>query len=899
MDQKRVCRLVLMLCAFLFAVPGMAESSLLNGKWHLESPKESSVKKEKEAVRIRVLSERRQHGAYQKTLNLPEGKDYVFSARVSGDRAGMAYLSVKLFRDNREIRRFSSPLNPAFSRTLSVAFSTKESGRVQILLRTIHSRENVGSEAVFRDLKLEEKTIPVPAELEIVPGYEVCSIYLNFLSSVSEEQFRAAVSFREKGRTEWLPALDLVFVPTEKAARGSIVRLREGTEYEGKLDISDAGKTKTRIFRFRTKSPSVPIAKTIVLNPKNFRGHLLVQEEGSPDGYVRYTAEPGFTLRGTPGKKEVVLLDNAKYVILDGLTIRGHQNEHGIHVQGGEHLQILNCDISGYSRIGTRRPELDGKYFDEKNRAYNYHSGIRIRRASDVLVERNYIHDPAASTNPWFYSHPAGPNAVFVEQVASLALRYNDFIGNDRTRWNDAVEGGGNGLVNGGFFRDGEIKGNYFVLSNDDGIELDGGQMNCRMFGNRIEATFCGVSTAPCLKGPSYIFGNLFAHPGDVFGQSNVALKNNFGNSKCGVGRIFFFNNTIAGDSGGVSFFNASGKEGIKAVFINNLFALLSRNAFYESVFKDPLYLSSNLFSGRNAWKESFAGMAKTGKPSLWTEVRFAAPGRGNFSLAADSPGAGASERIPNFQETRADLGAPCAEALPLRPLGFRTEKSFLKFDEQKRSDTVILRAAPDFRGRFRIVKNETTDYLSVTPSEGTIEPGKTITLHVRIDPSKLTEARMHKAVFLVRSESGLSRPVFCETDNSRNAALAAKSRKNVIYASSVSPQTDKRQSLVFRIPKSGRYYLFVFDKGTSYAVNVSVNGGSPERFPFYAPAATKSAWSWKALRTGRFPNRPFELKQGETFRVDLHQRANFRYDVRNAALAADPEDLLFAPLVE
>ena len=77
MDLKHVCRLVLMLCAFLFAVPGMAESSLLNGKWHWESLKESSVKKEKEAVRIRVLSEWRQHGAYQKTLSLPEGKEYV------------------------------------------------------------------------------------------------------------------------------------------------------------------------------------------------------------------------------------------------------------------------------------------------------------------------------------------------------------------------------------------------------------------------------------------------------------------------------------------------------------------------------------------------------------------------------------------------------------------------------------------------------------------------------------------------------------------------------------------------------------------------------------------------------------------------------------------------------
>ena len=263
MKQNRFDRLGLILSVFLFAVPGIADSPLLSGNWQSGTPKESDVKVENEAVRIRVLSEQNQHGAYQKMLTLPEGKEYVFSARVSGDRAGMAYLSVKLFRGNREIRRFSSPLNQAFSRTLSVAFSTKESGNMQILLRTIHSRENVGAEAVFRDLKLEEKTPPVTAELEIVPGYEVCSIYLNSLSSSSGEQFRGSVFFREKGAAQWLPALDLVFVPTEKTARGSIVKLREGTEYEGKLEISDAGTTKIRHFRFRTKSPSVPIAKPL------------------------------------------------------------------------------------------------------------------------------------------------------------------------------------------------------------------------------------------------------------------------------------------------------------------------------------------------------------------------------------------------------------------------------------------------------------------------------------------------------------------------------------------------------------------------------------------------------------------------------------------------------------
>ena len=86
MRYDRVSLGGLMLGVCLFAAAGFAEESHLNGKWHLDSPEESSVKREKGAVRIRVLAERKMHGAYQKMLKLPEGKEYVFSARVSGDR---------------------------------------------------------------------------------------------------------------------------------------------------------------------------------------------------------------------------------------------------------------------------------------------------------------------------------------------------------------------------------------------------------------------------------------------------------------------------------------------------------------------------------------------------------------------------------------------------------------------------------------------------------------------------------------------------------------------------------------------------------------------------------------------------------------------------------------------
>lgn len=890
-----------LICAVLAASVFCAADSLLSGKWHNNAPKQTTVNVENETVCIRVDGTLPLHGSWQRSIQLPKNRDYVFSADVSGDQPNIAYLSVKLFRNKKEIARFSSRRNETFKRNLAVPFSTKDADKVQLLLRTILQPEFAGGKAFFRNLKLEEKKPAPPpapaARLEIVPGYEVCSFYLNRLNANAENQFRCRVSYRKKGTAGWLPALDPVFIPPEKAARGSIVKLQENTEYELKLEISDAGKNETEIVPFRTKTPDVPVARTVVLNKNNFKGHLVIQDEGSPAGYIRYTAAPGFVLRGIPGKQEVILLDQAKYVILDGLTIRGNDNMHALHVAGGNHLQIVNCDIAGYSLTGTHRPELDGKYFNEKNRPLNYHSGIRIRHAADVLVERNYIHDPKAPTNPWFYSHPAGPNAVFVEHAAALAMRYNDFIGNDLTRWNDAVEGGGNGHEWGGFFRDGEIKGNYFVLANDDGIELDGGQMNARMFQNKIEYTFCGVSTAACMKGPSYIFENLFVNPGDVFDRSNAALKNNLGNRLCGVGRIFYFNNTAAGRFVGASQFNASGKEGTKAVFINNVFALPGRSLFYDAVFRDPLYFSNNMLYGRALPQEAFYKNARHGKPSILTEARFTAPERGNFSLKAGTAGIGASEEIPNFQTKGSDLGAPAE--LPYRPLGFHTDKSALQFNGQKLTDTVTVSANQNWKGCFRVMKNDATDYLSVNPSNGVLNPGASVVLTVTVDPSKLKLAKEHKAVFLIRAENGLSRPVSFTMDNSRDATLAKQARQNVIYASSISKQNNGRQTIEFKVPRTGRYYLFAFTSGSTYAVNASFNGSPMTKAVFFSPGMSRPGKSWKGLHPAQSPNRPFGLKQGETFRIDVEQRANFKYSIYNAALAATPEELLFAPEVE
>lgn len=758
-------------------------------------------------------------------------------------------------------------------------------------------QKNAGKKIRFRNRAPEAEK-----RFETVPGYENCSLYLNFCKAASGKEFEGKVFYREKGTSGWLSALDLVYIPQEKAARSSIVKLQENTAYELKLELNDNQKKEVLYSGFRTKNSNVPVGKTVVLNRDNFKGHLVIDAGGSPDGYIRYTAAPGFILNGVPGKGEVIFVKGARYVILDGLTVRGNSNKNGILISGGSDVQVLNCDISGYSLAGTHRPELDGKYYNEKRKALNYHSGIYLKNTKDVLVERCYIHDPAAPTNPWFYSHPAGPNAVMADKVAGLVLRYNDFVGNDLTRWNDAVEGGANGFPDGGPNRDAEIKGNYFALSNDDGIELDGGQMNTRMYYNKFENTFCGVSTAPCLLGPSYVFYNLFTNPGDQFEQSNAAFKNNHGTP--GYGRVHFIGNTAVGDFSGISRFNGVGKDSLKGVFYNNLFAV-SRNLSYKTVFDDCLYFSRNLLwtsnsGARNQMREFLK--LPTVKESLneFREPVFVHRESGDYRLRDDSPGKNSAVSVPNFQARRnADIGAVQEFELPYRPLGFRTGKAELQFDRNNLSGDVTLSADETFNGKFRIVKNFSADFLTVTPSEGELTPGKKIRLNVVVHPGKLKIAKKHKTVFLVRSETGLSRPVSVVYDNSKDSALAERARKNVIYAETVSPQNSGGCTLEFKVAKTGKFYVFVFVKDAPYAVNMSTDGKEFLKGKLYG--RRYSGWHWCALlpEKAQEPNRPFDLRAGETFKLYLKQRWNYQYQIKNAALAATPEEMLYAPEVE
>ena len=353
-----------------------------------------------------------------------------------------------------------------------------------------------------------------------------CSCSVEFL--VGEPVDGLRLECRKDG--EWVawPDDEWRFRPVSKSYRASVRDLDEDTEYEVRL--VDGNGACVKAARFRTWSSEVPVAKTVVLTadgplPKT------ISDKGTADGWIRYTAAPGTVLDFGDGDADALRLDGAQFVLLDGLTIRGTRGRRVFAMQNCRNVRIRNCDISRWGRTGTPRFDWAGRNYapgmSEKDYGINFDAAIEIGAGCfGVVVERCFIHDPRGRANSWRYSHPAGPEAVLLAKpVGSTVIRWNDFIGSDTHRFNDAVEGIGNFQPDGGFNRSADVYGNFMAFCNDDCIELDGGQRNVRCFGNRFEAALCGVSVQGCMVGPSYVYRNLFSGMCGEFGEWGQTVK--------------------------------------------------------------------------------------------------------------------------------------------------------------------------------------------------------------------------------------------------------------------------------------------------------------------------------------------------------------------------------------
>jgi Right handed beta helix region len=702
----------------------------------------------------------------------------------------------------------------------------------------------------LEEIKKYQKPPKDRKPFELVPLFNSCAYYF-----ITPKKEAVNALYRKKGG-EWQKVLTPVWINEEQMYRGSIVGLDENTDYE--FRILD-GKKILGTKSFKTWSPKVPIAKTIVLNSKNFKGYLKIYAKGSPDGWIKYTSAPGFVLKNN-GERPLITLIRAKYIIFEGLTLQGGSSS-AVVVSDCDSVRFINCDISGWGRIGVQRFDKDGKYYTKKGRAINNDAGIYLKTSKNTVVERCYFHDPRNTANSWRYSHPAGPEGMMIAFPESTVVRYNDIIGSDEHRWNDGIEGSGNFYKNGGFNRDADIYGNMITMANDDCVEIDGGQQNVRVFLNKFENALCSVSIQGCMAGPSYVYRNLIANMGDEFGKAGQLIKSS--SHYAGKDAVsFIFNNTVLGDG--------------KSLPLHRLFKIVAKNNIFSGTTgiggRRSCKLAETDYNLVTAEKKSYEKHGIFGKYPKFKDEK-----AGLFTPVESCSTVGKGVAIDNFTSgEKIDIGAfQQGEKLilPYRPIPVSLNKYQLNFSpENSKAQTVTATiGGKNFSSEYKIRKNNVFKWFTVTPASGKLISGKKINFTVKLKPELMKERSIYKGVFLIRLKNGYSRPVsiYAKTDVEQ---LVKPSNKGIftLYLEAEKPISsescqvledskassakyikleDKKKAPVeysFDIPKDGIYFILMRVKSKRPARgHYSMKFGIDNKTLKNAHLKNNESWCW------------------------------------------------------
>ncbi|RMD85333.1 MAG: right-handed parallel beta-helix repeat-containing protein, partial [Lentisphaerae bacterium] len=684
--------------------------------------------------------------------------------------------------------------------------------------------------------------------------------------------------------------------------RTSLFFLKAGTRYEIQA-VNTTDKSVLERATFTTWPAQPPVGKTVLLDKP---GPIAISEGGTAGAWVRYTASPGTVIDGGEEEEAAITIENKAYVILENLAIRGGRR-HGIRLKNVHHVIVRNCDIAGYGRIGQLR---NGRAYDADGKPINYDAGVYLDGVHHLTIEHCYIHDPRNRANHWGYGHPLGPTGIFVHvaEPGGLVIRYNDIIGSQEHRWNDAIEGYGNGKLYGGPRCDADIYGNFLAFANDDGIELDGGQRNIRFYGNKIEGALCGISTAPNLVGPTFIHHNLVVNLGDERGFCGSVIKNG-GGSTYSHGVSCFYHNTFVTAGKGISAVGF-GRDKNRGMFLgisrNNIIMTTSAGIYdpYTPIVNDFDY---DLFACPDGSEGYFKLSLPFENHAIFEDPAFLAPQTGDFRLRPDSPAKGSAVPVAGFHPMQAatenipslNRGAFCGYAsypfLPWRKVPAIPSATQLILDVPqetgKATATLTLKpVAGESQGhRFRILKNSVFDWLKVSPAEGELSPTEALTLSIEATSPKNTQIPLIPGAILIKFADGSSIPVtiylrkVTTTWQSLSKAVNLKGHErfytktlgglNSVFLDapdSRNKDNPKLPSLDLEVetPVAGPYFIYVQvlcpqPGGNHDSLWLSINGAERQ----LCTVAPRPVWHWIRLAAGK--SELFTLKKGHnTIRI-------------------------------
>mgnify|MGYP000362618184 CR=1 FL=1 len=593
---------------------------------------------------------------------------YRLSAQVKGDGEGI--LQIKRLAGKKELSRHSSKSNKGEGWTeVSVTVNSGNADQLMVQMRWNQEEENLGKSVEYADMQLVELGDMTHTGAEVPPRvaatYNSLGLYWKPTGGTAKKE--VTVAYRKAGSDTWKEALPLWFDDMQHPGsaeehtaeyRGSIVYLDAGTAYEVKLTFDG---TLERIVPAMTRSDKFKIAKKITLSD-SMDDIYTISEGGSADtGYVLYEMPEGTVWDANDSLDHQVKVD-ASYVILRGLTLKGAK-VHGIVLGGVTDVVIEDCDISGW---GSTR---------ENGQAYNLNAAIyaKANALERITIQNNDLHHPRSDSNSWNQkrpgsksSHPEGPQAiVFFSGQGGHVIRFNRIYSDFDHMFNDGM-GEVHNFSYGGFpVKDSDIHDNFVSHCWDDGLEIEGANMNVRVYNNYIDNTYGAIGAAAPSLGPMYIFRNVYGisikhngtNPNDYRGHYLVKLGNE--KPQWTHGRMYIFHNTnlqppafegftdlTSGAQSGIVF-TSNKKTQQNIVSRNNLLDLRKES---DWAIRDTQQTVNNDFDydmhdGRTLYKDGSGANNIIAGPSYQRRAD------GQLELQPGTPGHNAGVRIPNFND--------------------------------------------------------------------------------------------------------------------------------------------------------------------------------------------------------------------------------------------------------
>lgn len=821
---------------------------------------------------------------------IPDGH-YVARVWVRGTAPDLARLEVKRYNGATEFDRTDSTGATTDWSNVAVSFDTTGVTRIEVLLRYKKNTSAAGQTAWFAGAELlsaaDTGADAQIGALTLVPTFESIGAYVDLTGTYTTQTVQ--LTYRATGETDWHAALPPPVYPADSEYRGSILLLNPNTSYDVRAQLWLNGSLlDEKIATTSTWAEDVPVASEMVLPPST-TGTYTITAQGTPTGWILYRAAPsGSTIdvTGTAGATEAVVLDHAAYVIVEGLTIRGGTNN-GVRIDNSHDIRVRDCDVSGWSAPGTfmlvNQGDIAYGYVDSAGVSINLRAGIRVvgSGSTRVVVERNLIHHPVGKSPSWAFGHPNGPEGIVLDTTGgNNVVRNNDILAADGHFFNDAIESVQNGSVDGGPYRDTDIYGNLLQGANDDGTELDGGQMNVRYWHNWVEGGSASVSTAPNLKGSSYIFRNVLV-TGDERGGAQA------GSIKMGgaPGVTFLLQNTIVAPGYGLTSGHYTSLGAVSPVISrNNLFTGLlpgdGRVRLDDAVSGD---LDYDLIPPTGVLPSTFVPGPGREEHAVFANPTFVAPEQRDFLLASGSAGIAAGAPLDNLTPSGVaapDLGAIDVnnqnESWPIRAASPEMAPNRLVIRVRKgQTASASLVMLADATTGTTWAAHGGDAWLTVSPASGSTSTASQ-TLQCSVDTATL-EVGERRSFASVRTSTGALRtvPVIVDVEPVQTLTFSREmetalpvggfaagsdpdaSGGGYVQAVTLQPgQTNGEIGLDFNVPEAGTYYILARVRAvgpanlipTQDSIVLRIDGGEDLRWDLWGIG--EDVWSWNRAYT-------------------------------------------------